>query len=531
MLARSVHQFHYQDFFSIGAPPQSQYPPGFPALLAIASWPFGEHLDLMLATVCLCSIVALAVFYHLIRRQSGPGVGLAVLALAAVNPRQITSAGHVLSDTPYLMLTAVALWAMVHDARTSAGEPSRVRALIAGAAAILAALTRTAGVTLIGAILLVWLFERRYRRAAVFLAAVAVTFGSWLAWSSSRSNGIVGRSYVADFTARAQPRTSLMITLVSRVPSNLTDYATTELPSGLPQPTLVTVVKHLNWPAARMRSAVAVDRLVSVVGLLVFGLLGVWALWSRSRVVVVYLGMSCLLLAVYTWAVFRFVLPLLPILFWALVLGAISLGAWRRWARPVPLLAVGGILAMAIAHDVQLLRDVPLCDRAAPTTSAGCFGEVAQGFFRAADFIRAATPDSAVFLSASDAQLAYLTGRQTEFSANVARVSPESLVATLHHRRVGYVMLSPFRSPEQQLIPTLAAACRELEPVREFAGSTLLLRITPTGSEPPENACDSIDRYSKNVINQSLWPPRRPQSTNERGEGTVVRGNNLDRGE
>jgi 4-amino-4-deoxy-L-arabinose transferase-like glycosyltransferase len=522
MLARSLRQLHYQDFYLLGSPAHSQYPPGFPALLAVASWPFGEHVDILLAIVCLCSVGALAFFYDVVRRLSGPVVGLTVLALLAVNPDLIATAGRLLSDTPFIFLTAIVLWATVRGAAN--GSPSLQRqAVVVTLAAILAALTRTVGVTLIGAIVAGLLLERRYRQAAAVAVAATITVGSWLAWSVMGSNHIVGRSYIADVTSRSQPRTGLATTLLSRVPPNVAAYATTDVPAALPQPTLETVGKHLQWQLSRIQQAAVVDKAVSVVALLVFGFLGVWALWKLNRVIVLYLAMTCLLLVVWTWAVHRFILPLLPILLWVLVLGAISLATSRRWARPVPVLLVGGILAMAVAHDVQLLRDNLRCDRRSPTTSEACFNDVERAFFRAASFIRTATPDSAAFLTAADAQLAYLTGRQTEFFADVAGIAPDSLLGALRERRVGYVVLTPLRSPQAQLAPTLASACRELEVVREFGGATLLLRIGPPDSPLQENACDSIDRYSRSMINQALWPTRQRRSAAGAGDGPDAR--------
>jgi 4-amino-4-deoxy-L-arabinose transferase-like glycosyltransferase len=515
MLARSLRQFRYQDFFSIGSPAHSQYPPVFPAILALGSLPFGEHLDLMVATVCLCSVVALAFSYDVIRRLSGPGVALAVLAILAVNPDLNTASGHLLSDIPFFMFSAIAVWGIVRESEASGDGRARgpALAIIVGVAAILGALTRTAGVTLLAAIFVVWLFERRYRRAAIFAVAAAVTVGSWLAWSLSRPDALVGRSYVADFKAGAAPKAGtrgggFISRVALRVPANVSDYATVELPRALPQPTVVTIGKHLNWSPSNLALGATADSVIAVASLILFGGLGVWSLWKLNRFVVAYLAFTCSLLAIWTWPIYRFLWPLMPIIVWGLVLGAISLATWRRWFRPVPFLLVGGILAMAAAHDVQVLREQPLCDRRSPTTSGGCFDDVTRGFFSAAAFIRSETPDSAAFLVAPDAQFAYLTGRKTVFSPVVARFAPESLLSVLRVRHVGYVVLTPLRSPRQQLVPTLAASCRELEPVRDFGASTVLLQIAPPNAAPAGDACDTIDRYSKSVINKSLWDPR-----------------------
>jgi len=373
-------------------------------------------------------------------------------------------------------------------------------AIIVGAAAILGALTRTVGVTLLGAIFFIWVLERRHRRAAIFGLAATVTVGPWLAWSLSRPDPLVGRSYVADFQAGAAPRGgagsgNVISRVALRVPANVADYATVELPRTLPQPTVVTLGKHLHWTPSNMRRAATADAIVAVVSLVVFGVLGVWSLWKLNRFIVLYLVFTCGLLGIWTWSIYRFLWPLMPIIVWGLVLGAVSLAAWRRWARPALFLLVGGILAMATAHEVGLLRDQPLCDRRSPTTSTGCFDDVSRAFFSAATFVRSSTPDSAAFLVAPDGQFAYLTGRRTLFSPVVARFTADTLLAVLRDRHVGYVLLSPLRPPQQQLVPTLAAACHGLRPVRDFGASTVLLQIAPANESAPDDACDTIDRY------------------------------------
>ena len=67
LLARSLRHFRYNDFYLLGSPIDSQYPPGLPAFFALVSLPFGEHVQLLHAAVVLCSAGALAVVYDIVR--------------------------------------------------------------------------------------------------------------------------------------------------------------------------------------------------------------------------------------------------------------------------------------------------------------------------------------------------------------------------------------------------------------------------------------------------------------------------------
>lgn len=508
MLARSLRHLRYRDPFLLGAPTHSQYPPGAPALFAIVSAPFGEHMALLIVFGILCSMGALALIYEIARRCSDEWTALAVLALCAINPELLLYAGHVLSETAYMLLTLLALWAALRESDLSAGsERARRRwsALAIGATG-LAALVRSVGVTLMGALFLHWVRERRYRQVLIFTLVGALTVGSWLTWTVLAPTKDVGRSYVADAAYTDKAHAGVAATLLQRVATNSPRYATTYLRISLPQPTLTTLTKRVAALSPRVRSAArVVDDLFSIV-LAVLAAIGAYALWPRAGPMVLYLGLYVALLLVWPWGTGRFLEPVIPLLLLAILTGAVRLSGRRRVLRPLPFLIAGGIAVMALLRDAPMLRDSLRCDRRVATTSPACYSDVERGFFAAMSHLRQFTPDTAVVLTTTDAQVGYLANRRALFSFRVRSLSPDDLIRRLRADRVEFVLLTPVRPPHEQLLHVLLPACDAFEVVGEFPAITLLLRLAPPRSSPThENACKALQRYEESRITSSLW--------------------------
>jgi hypothetical protein len=117
------------------------------------------------------------------------------------------------------------------------------------AGAVLAALTRSIGVTLIGALCLLWLFERRFARAAALAGVSAVTVGAWIIWNFLAPDQFSSRSYAALAGSAAQRDignpTSL---LVHRVMGFVQNYIGGSIQATLGVPTITgLVVDNLFW--------------------------------------------------------------------------------------------------------------------------------------------------------------------------------------------------------------------------------------------------------------------------------------------
>lgn len=509
LLARSVRQFKYVDFYLLGSPVESQYPPGLPAFFALISLPFGEHVQLLIAAVVLCSVGGLALLYDIVRCRSGSQMALLVLALSAVNPEIVLYAGRTLGEQPYLLFSMLALWLVMRESPATSEVPSRSSwriPLVTIVAAIYAALVRTVGVTLLAAILVTWSLEKRFRRVLAVVAAGALTVGSWALWLILVPTHLVGRSYVADATFSPQQGLGLFGVLWQRITTNVSDYVTTQIPNDLPLPSLAALGRHLPGisPESVMVGALA-DRVVGIFAVAILAITGVWALWHQARAAIIYLASYLALLALWPWHQSRFLVPVLPLILWVIVAGAAALAKQWRWFGPLRYGFVAAVLAMACARDLSTFRDTVACDREAATTSAECYSETERGFFAAMTFIGDSTPRTAVVVTTADTQLGYFSERRALFPRGLTRLRPEALFDTLRTRGAEYVLLTPIRPPDEQLFPVLQAGCENLLVVKEFSAVTLLLRVSQTESKPPQNACVGIERYAKAGMRSVLW--------------------------
>ena len=181
----------YVDLISPGAPSETVYPPGYPLLLVPFYWLGGGSLFILKLASLVAGAGALWATWKFAHEERGapdwaPAGAVWLVGLAPVF-RTYTS--YVLSDMAF---TAVAMAALVflQRAEAPAADADRRgtgRAWAAGVLlAVVAFAVRTAGIALLGAALLAAVIRRRWARAGVVLAAVALAVVPWLAWTAQR---------------------------------------------------------------------------------------------------------------------------------------------------------------------------------------------------------------------------------------------------------------------------------------------------------------------------------------------------------
>jgi len=505
LLARALRHFRYTDLQMIGTPPHSHYPPAYPSFLMLLSLPFGEHLDVFIAANVAASMLSLLLLYDVMRRRIGPGVALAALALGTLNPWVIYFAGRPLSETPYLLMSTIALWAILRDPATDIGKEPKENywPVLAGVAAVLAALTRSAGVAVLAAVFALWVLERRLRRAATLAVAGAVTVGSWLLWTAHARKPGIGRSYITDLGYAPGRPVGRVHMLIERVTHNVLGYSIDGLPTILPQP------------------SVPGTKIDNVVGLLVIATLavaGVAVFWKRARVFLVYIVAFAALLTAWPWNESRLLVPILPMVICLLAAGAFALAGTRKWLRVLPPAFVATIGITASIQSLAAARTAFACDRAHATTSDACFNPERRGFLAAMQYIRQSTPSSGVILTQNDALTYYFSDHKTVDLGAIDAPDASRFESLVRDAGAGYVLLSPMHPPDGLHVDFWQQQCLHLTLVGEFPGTTQLLALAPTGMTAAPNACADIQRYLNSPTNAKLWgsrpgvPPARPKS-------------------
>jgi 4-amino-4-deoxy-L-arabinose transferase-like glycosyltransferase len=494
LLGRAVADLTYRDLYVLGAPMHAHYPPGLPILVAVTTTLFAERQVVLIAMEILCSLGALLLLYDLIRRRAGEGIALTVLGLCAVNPELVEYPGRVLSETPYVLFATLALWAAL---RLEERDPRRATrwVALAVAASVYAALTRLVGVTIIAALLGHWLLERRFRAALVLGLTATILVGGWIVWTSVAPGQVLGRSYIADAAFSETGAGGPVSTVLRRVVRNVPAYATDALQWNLPQPQLAAVAKRFPGHPPAIDAATRIDDVVSVLLLAILGIAGAIVVWRQARPVTLYVSLYAGLLAVWSWYQSRFLMPIVPLLLWIAVAGAVELARRRRWLRPLPVVVVAGIGVMALGRNLTKFADAIRCDRSAVMTSPDCLLPQERAFLDAMRFVRDSTADTSIFLTATEHQMGYLTGRRTLLTVKVDSASLADLPGYLRARGIDYVVVTPMRPPWEHLLPELIAVCRELHLVDEFDPSTLIMRVTQRGVAASTPACDALRRH------------------------------------
>ena len=488
-LSHSLEQGHYRDEFLAGTPPHAKYPPGNAAWLLLVRTIAGPDLDFVrFANLLLLAITALLTG-DAVRRLASPWAGVGAVAVTILNPGLLRVSGSVLSETPYIALVTLSAWACLRGDRAA----SRRWEMVGYAAALTAFLTRSIGLTALGAITLTYLVRRRWRAGALAGIGTVIAGGGWgayIGWASQRTNG---DTYGGELTTHL----GRMWFLTPQFGANTLEksyWYLKDLPTNFVLPTIEgTPVDNLAWY------------------LILFGCggVGLWVLVRRWPVLVLTLTGSFLVLAAWLWGVERLILPLLPGGVAMLMIGAHTVG--HRRGPQAALLAVS-VLALllwtsALAFHRSQLINRPGCDRRDPYGLSSCFGAPATRLVAAARLARQALPADAIVATSKPATVFHFSGRRAfPLGALVSGIERDS-ARSLASFGFTHIILGEVLNKDWRIVgPLLYRRCRSLRVVAEVPPATVLLSLGGADTSE-EGAC----RYFESRLrDQEISGDRRP---------------------
>ena len=488
-LSHSLEEGSYRELFSISAPRHVRYPPGYPAWLMTLRQVGGGSHDLVRAFNLGFVAIAILSIYLILRHISGAAIGLAAAFLLAFNPALLETGATLLSEAPFIGLSGAALALCVLSPPRSNRSAYLVMAL-----AMASFLIRVAGVTVVIAVGL-WLWQRRRRSELIaFALASLIVVGGWFAYASLVPVGDAGISYASDLSgANLDPQHPGLTGKLTRAVNYGLSYLTRGLPSALAFPTIPgTGIDNLLW-------------LVAAVGL---GLTGMVVLWRSGRPVLWHLALSAVMILAWPWRLERLLVPMVPFVVAAILLGADRLTR----TSPAPrrnLILAGLTLLMAIGTiNAAWERDVQAraCDRTNPFQSEGCYSVESRNMAAASHYLRDHAPPDAVVLTVSGAAVNYLSGLLTSPAAQFKR-SSASPPASLRELGISYILITGHRQFEKRhLGPWLLGACRDLRVEARFPPGGLILTPEPPRL-PSEEACGPLTRLVKSSDGAAAsWP-------------------------
>lgn len=477
LLAESLRSLGYHDAFRPDSPLHNMYPPGYPALIALWGLPFGDAFDWLVALNVAFSAATLLLVFLTLRRFVAPWLaGIAVVPLA-VSPGLVNFAGSVATEVPYAFFATLALYLL------SSSQLATKRWGWAVAAAVMAAMTRSIGVTLLAALFLHFALERQWKQLAVLSVSSALIVGGWLLWTIVSPEHFVGRSYVADALAGVREtgdgmRPNLLRRVIRRIPV----YFGENVPWAMGVPTV---------------RGTPIDNVVSSLGLVGGLAAGLLLFWRHWRVAAIYLAAYFGLLFIWTFATDRFVVPLLPLLVPAVILG-LAWAAGFRSRRVGFAVALATMLVLAgggAARTLPAVRDGLECERGGTLPSGPCLRRDEASYFAALAWIRENTPEDAIILSAKPEPLYFYTGRKSPPVRRATSVEPENFLTHLRETGTDYILLGSLQATEVGRLPQrMKLHCEALAVEAFFPARTWLFRLRSSDEPTARDACDAIDR-------------------------------------
>jgi len=448
----------------------AHYPPGLPLLLSPTVLFSGDNVGLMRLLMAACAAGSVGMTYRLFRRFADAGVSLSVSIMTGASWALFSAATFVLSDIPYLFLSLVALDRIECCVR----KCSRRNLLLMAAAVAAAVGMRTVGVTLAAAGAAVILFEhkaaspgKRLRPVGILIGVVALFGVGAIAHGALSGPPMPGEmresaGYFKEVLSSDpdNPRAAPVDGhgLLERGMQNACNYGhmASDLLSGRAAPAagfgvVLCGLCMAGWLAACARGASLLEWYSAFS-------VGACLLWNAQPAP--------------TYDTMRYLLPLLPFLFYYTLQPVLWIGAML--ARHLPggrdsagrtaaaLACVALVLALNVPEDIARVRS----EHRSPYYA----GAVAD-YLDAVRWISGQTPKDSVVITDRAPYVWYLAERRAFSGPWLA--DPREAFDSWTRNRVSHVITGELDHARRFINPVVAAFPEHFRLVRRFGGNAL----------------------------------------------------------
>jgi hypothetical protein len=406
--AKSIASGHGYTIESLPHPiPQTEYPPLFPAVLALFTLVSQQAWCLKLCPLA-CTAGWLVLTHRLLLRiGASRNDALLLVGLTAASPPVVFLGTSLMPESLFAVLMTAALLMLLDE-----------RALLAGMFAGLATIAQTNGMALIAASIPILVVRRRFR-GAVFFAAIAMAIvAPWFGWSLAHAPRDTWFAIGANIFTNLRANEKLAVLARN----------------------LIFVLASPFSLLTGMTNLFSVVATVVVVG---------GSLYVRRQLVPdLFVALYCLMLLCRTSPPERFVAPVFPLIFWIV---------WRAF-RQVPVreaVAAAALVAallplwsdgrrLYVAHEAGIFP----ASESAPDN----WNEMGKLF----TYIRATLPKDGILLADQDSLFFLNTGHKAVrgfvpdgyslyYAQRQEGVTPDRLSAAIVANQVNYVVLTPDR--------------------------------------------------------------------------------------
>ncbi|MBP1685292.1 MAG: hypothetical protein H6Q33_1435 [Deltaproteobacteria bacterium] len=440
-----VEEGHYRLASLPAEPVQTKYPPVYPALLATVwrvdpdfprniIWLKGLNVSFI-----ACTLLGVALLARQALARYRTTASFFLITLVGTNPGIVAFADYTMTDTLFLTLV---VWVLVCHGRI-AKEPGRGREALLSLLTCAAILTRSVGVCLGAAIVIEYLVSRRLRLAAFHAAVYTAVCAAWYVW------GLEYRSPVGTIIAYYQAYEQSAIEVIGSAPALAGAIIAGNARMAAETAWLVLGPAWAFWPV-----------------LVPLALVGMWCMArSDQRVSLLFAGTYSAVLLAHPFSPHRYLIPLTPIFYMAVLMGAarvadqLNATVVRPQIRQLPYVAVVTTAVILLVGNSLWFqyRLRPLSQGHVKGWYGIDMGYSWSGFQETFEWIRANTPPDARLGTIFDPMYFLYTGRQavrpwfhhpeTYFypygKAKAFVGAPPEVAAELLTLRIDYLVLDP----------------------------------------------------------------------------------------
>ena len=429
-LGRSLAEGHGLSETIEGEPiPHTKYPFGFPLLLAIVHILFPGNLIALKGLVVLLYALSIPLIYLLIRCFAASPMALGASALCLVSPSLLDYSHQVMSEIPFLLFSLLALL-LLHRAQKSSTLSTLALAIIA---IIAAYYIRSAGIILIGTGIIFFALHKKWKETGLIAAGSLL-----LALPYQIRNASLGGNDYIKLLLRINPYRPeegalTFTTLIERILTNLELYG-------------IHIIPHIFLP-----SFIDANYFVGLFfsGLILYAL--ITGLIKRHLLTVYltcYLGLYILWPQV--WSDTRFLVPAIPILFYAILtsidelLQLLARALKKKARRTGTVFFFLFLLGSNIFATNDLAKHI---GKLPPNWST---------YFAAAEWIKDNTDPDVKIACRKPYLMNAIANRK---AAGYAWKTPDQVIAEFEQKGIGIVVIDQigFRSTPEFLVPAIQA--------------------------------------------------------------------------
>ncbi len=406
--------------------PHTKYPFGFPLLLALVDIIIPGSLIALKSLVVFLYAISLPLIYKLIRHYAEPPTSLFVTLLCLISTPLLNFSHQVMSEIPFLPFSILALILLQR-----AHENESLKTLLFAILAIMVAYyIRSAGIVLVGTGIIFFALHQKWKEAGI------IAMGSFLLalpWQI-RNRALGGNDYINQLFSinPYQPDEGLLTfgTLIERLIANAQIYGLYRIP-------------EVFVPSIATESNIILGILFT--GLVFYTIIiGIQKRQLPAIFLICYLGLYMLWPQV--WSDIRFLIPAIPILFYAF-LNSIS-NLVQKFSASTTQKAV--VIAFFIALASNSVATHELHQR------SGQFPPNWKNYFEAGEWIKNNTDPNTKISCRKPFLINAITNRK---SGGYIWESPDAIIADFEKNNIDIVILDQlgFSSTPQYLYPAIEA--------------------------------------------------------------------------